>query len=211
MINYIYGFNAFLGLFLLIYFFSDRITKKNKLNNKFDFISRLKDSLLEQNLNQVTIDIKEKQKYQYDSEKNVIYIQNKDSIYDVFASFHELGHAIDFKKYEGKKYYWYHTVLFYTMKYSVILSGFLLFYKLTQFKDMLILPLVFTLLANIFFIITLKEEIVASKYGLKELRKYVKLTKKENRLVKLALYNGLSSYILLLFISILFFLLNFRI
>lgn len=143
----------------------------------------------------------------YDYQLDQIEMREGNTVKHLAECFHEFGHAIDgynknihSKNYDGIFY----SLLFYIMKYSVPVGLFLMMLATSGAVDNLALTIssyAFLILAVIFTTATLKEEITATKLALIEIKKHFKLSKKEMKLVKLTLAEGMTSYLALIILA----------
>ena len=136
----------------------------------------------------------------FDYDKDQVEIQSGQTTNHVAQGFHELGHAMDaYKKNQlEKEYGFFWGLLFYALKYSLPLAVFSHALVTGTDMDFLIIPTyILIIMSLIFTTITLKEEIVASKYAIKTMKEHLTLSVSEWKRVKSALFGGLVSYIIL--------------
>lgn len=141
----------------------------------------------------------------YDYDKDQIEIQPGDTAQHLAQGFHELGHAIDAynRNLIGKEYGFLSGVLFYTMKYSLPVAVFLHALMIGLDLTYLQIPTYFFIaLSLIFTTVTLKEEVVASKYALQIIHQHLNVDKRVLGKVKLSLFGGFISYIVLFVMSL---------
>ena len=179
----------------------DNYSKKIPLN--VDFEKVVLDIIQEKGLN-VKLKIKEGLKACYDYENKEISVSKGSSVKHLSEIFHELGHAIDDKQSEKKKFTIISTLLFYFFKYSLPLAVVLYIFQTQLYMYNLIIPtFVFITASCFFFTVCLIEEIKASKIGYALIKQYLNLDNKILKKVRICLHNALNSYIVLFIFSIL--------
>jgi len=182
----------------LLHFFITFTYGKKKTNIKIiDTINQIiNDEKLE-----IRVEEKNESPY-YDAEKKLIVMPGGENALNVGTGFHELGHYYDDldKNYEGE----YSTLQYYFMKYSILVA-ILSFYGiiLYPYPVTFIIGILFSLVSVYFFTVALREEIGATKHAKILMKKYISLTKNEQKSVYLSLYSALSTYIALLIVSLL--------
>lgn len=178
--------------------------KKGTVNT--DVKKKLDQAIKDKGFNTI-IETGPKVKPVYNPQLDQIGMKEGKTLGHVAEAFHEFGHAIDaYKKNLLEKEYdaWWATPLFLILKYSlpaaifvhaVVVGGMLDNIWLTLLTYALI---IFSL---VFTTVTLFEEIRATKYGLKEIKVYFELSKREMRLIFYKMMSGMISYITLFLLA----------
>lgn len=140
----------------------------------------------------------------YDYSKDQVEIQSGTSIQHVAQGFHELGHAMDAynRNLLEKEYGIWSGILFYIMKYSLPIAVFSHALLVGTTMDYLLIPTyILILLSLVFTTVTLKEEIVASKYAILLMKEKLQLTNNQWGKAKASLFGGLISYLVLILMA----------
>ncbi|QUH21871.1 zinc metallopeptidase [Alkaliphilus sp. B6464] len=173
----------------------------NKIETNINLQDILQSLFLERNLD-VKLLIKEKTRPYYDCGSKEMMISKGNTVKNIAEGFHELGHAID--DHNTKDQGLYSNLSYLIMKYSITMA-LILYYMQPMFVENKLLPCVvfaFCGISIFFFSVLLKEEIVATKYALKILSDTKILNGRLFRNTQTCLYNALTTYMVLLLISI---------
>ena len=185
---------------LFIHLIIDNYSKKIPLN--IDVEKTVKRVISNKKL-RVKLRIEKGLKAAYDYEKREITVSEGSSVKHVAEVFHELGHAIEDKNTKEHKFSVWQNLLFYLFKYSLPLAVVLHVLQVRLWLDYLTIPtFIFIGLSIWFFTSCLIEEVKASKKGYELIKKNVTNDLKILKSIRLCLYNGLNSYIMLFVVSI---------
>lgn len=142
----------------------------------------------------------------YDYDKDQVEIREGQTTKHLAEGFHELGHAIDaYKKNSLEKEYGILSgILFYIMKYSLPLAIF--FHSIVagakiDHIGLVIFTYVLIGLSVFFTTVTLLEEIKATSYAKKEIKKRLTLNKEQLSRINATFLGGMTSYITLFILS----------
>lgn len=167
-----------------------------KFTTNIDIIEKLKEAIQEEDLTTV-LNIKKGNKPSYDYMDNQINISEGKTTRHIAEAFHELGHAIDAKG-TNIKYGPFSSLFYLILKYSLPISVVLYVVQTQLEMDVLIVPTYIFMAFGLWFVFgTLREEIVATKNALKVMDKHLSLTKQDKKVVNIALFNGMLSYLTL--------------
>jgi Zn-dependent membrane protease YugP len=150
----------------------------------------------------IRIKISKKTKPFYDCELKEIVIPPRSRINDIAAGFHEFGHAIDDEKQKGNSFY--STWIQYIFQFGTIIA--LIMYCIQwlfiQSYILSIISLIFGLLGVYYFAMSLKDEIVASKYALNAIKEHNIFEGNIFRNIMICLFNAMLTYIALLSVPV---------
>lgn len=139
----------------------------------------------------------------YDHEKKEITVSKGSTLKHVAEVFHELGHAIVDKDSKVQKFSVWQNILYYLCKYSFPLAVVLYIMQIKLWMDYLMIPIFILLALSLFFFTyCVIDEIKASKIGYELIKQNIIKDPKILRKVRICLYNGFNSYLMLLIVSI---------
>jgi hypothetical protein len=155
----------------------------------------------------IYLDINPENKPSYSIEKNIIFINNENTLKTLSQGFHEFGHAflVKNKKKKNSKYMAFLKIWLSYAQISLyigIIGSFLsIFCHLNSFIITFIFINLIITFINLFFL--LKEEFLASKIGYENIKEMFPVLKKRKKIkILIILLNGFSSYLYFLFLAI---------